>query len=131
MKAQFNGQINPVNIDMRNCEPAQRKQYSRMMKQAGKGDRPRSVFSNAFRDGWDRVFGDRQRMIMTVLSPSDFIRYAANPCDDAWLRVMYQIPTNSYYTVSVEPVPGILRMERSREARLHKISKSDTSHESS
>lgn len=66
MKAQFNGQINPVNIDMRNCEPAQRKQYSRMMKQAGKGDKPRSIFSDAFRDGWDRIFNKHIRNRMSL-----------------------------------------------------------------
>lgn len=60
MPHQFNNQHRNVSIDLAKCEPEQRKAYSRMQRGAGKGDLPRSIYSNSFRQGWDRVFGKRK-----------------------------------------------------------------------
>ena len=62
-----------------------------------------------------------------MISKEDFERYVKNPLDDQWFRDKYDISENRYYTVSMWPNPGDLRINTSihREVKAKKISKSD------
>jgi len=53
-------------------------------------------------------------------------RYLKNPLDDTWIRSEFKIPENKYFSVSVYPEPGFLKILRlPREVKNKKISKSD------
>lgn len=60
-----------------------------------------------------------------------FVRYQADPlgCDEA-VRQQMGVPEDRYYTVSIWPVPGLLRVDssRTRAVRGRKISKSEQRH---
>lgn len=54
-------------------------------------------------------------------------RYFARPDDDVELRTTCRIPPNRYYTVSVWPIAGEVRVDnRERAVISHKISKSES-----
>jgi hypothetical protein len=65
-------------------------------------------------------------MAMMRLSEGDFSRYASDPGNDGWLRAMLRLPEERYYTVSVWPVAGMVRLVEgsSRVVKAVKISKS-------
>lgn len=46
-------------IDMTKTTREQRKSYERITRGAGKGDVPRSCFSQAYRNNWERIFRTR------------------------------------------------------------------------
>jgi hypothetical protein len=63
---------------------------------------------------------------MKTMSPDLFVRYLANPLDmDAEVRRFLELPENRYYTVSVWPVGGQVRVSNlHRVVQVAKISKS-------
>lgn len=55
MSHQYNNQINPVRVDASKAPAEQRKALRRMERGAGKGDLPRNVWSDGFKNNFDNI----------------------------------------------------------------------------
>lgn len=60
MSHQYDGKTNAVHVDTSHAPREQRKAYSRMKHGAGKGDLPRNVWSDDFRQNYISIFGKRK-----------------------------------------------------------------------
>jgi hypothetical protein len=69
----------------------------------------------------DNIFSEKPK-----LSKEQLDRYVKNPLDDQWLRDYFKIPEDKYYSVSIYPEPGFIKiLKLSREEKNKKISKSE------
>ncbi len=67
------------------------------------------------------------------MTDEQYLLYSRNPLAmDPEVRAWFKLPVNRYYTVSVWPVPGEVRVTPglTRELRAHKVSKSDQQNDS-